>query len=69
MVSIRSDEEDYFVQTPQKTISEILETTKVSFMFLLFYIFQSLYLIPCFKYLKVKLIGGEVFPKVHHSGY
>ncbi|XP_056850312.1 uncharacterized protein LOC108827094 [Raphanus sativus] len=34
MVSIRSDEEDYFVRTPQKTISEILETTKVERCFL-----------------------------------
>lgn len=30
MVSMMSEEEDYFVQTPQKTISDILETRKVS---------------------------------------
>ncbi|KAL0816688.1 hypothetical protein Bca101_073132 [Brassica carinata] len=29
MVSMMSEEEDYFVQTPQKTISDILETRKV----------------------------------------
>ncbi|CAN6857099.1 unnamed protein product [Brassica oleracea] len=29
MVSMMSEEEDYFVKTPQKTISDILETRKV----------------------------------------
>uniref|UniRef100_M4E0A9 Uncharacterized protein n=2 Tax=Brassica TaxID=3705 RepID=M4E0A9_BRACM len=32
MVSMMSEEEDYFVQTPQKTISDILETRKGSMM-------------------------------------
>jgi len=30
IVSMMSEEEDYFVKMPQKTISDILETRKVS---------------------------------------
>ncbi|WZY86740.1 hypothetical protein YC2023_033124 [Brassica napus] len=30
MVSMMSEEEDYFVKTPQKTISDILETRKIT---------------------------------------
>ncbi|KAH0874350.1 hypothetical protein HID58_071712 [Brassica napus] len=63
MVSMMSEEEDYFVKTPQKTISDILETRKphqVGKLLVLDNIALQLLYQPCFK--PTTHITREVWP-------